>query len=223
VVDTAGQDELSLIPSVYAVNVDGYVIVYSVQSLASFHVAQSIYERLISTTGLQTGRFPVVLVANKVDLKPAPLPPVNAQPPWMVGASRPETPSRLEQQQQQADPCTERVPRSVSTEAGRMLAAQWQATYVETSALDDINVSRVFNLVAGRLKEADDGRFLMSTTGLNGGHGGSGGGTWGRRKPKTVFVVADSKQIGAIPRRVTDRWWKKLSCTSSTATSESPF
>jgi GTPase SAR1 family protein len=209
VVDTAGQDELSLLPSIYAVNVDAYVLVYSVQSMVSFQIVQSIYERLIAASGLLTGRFPVVLVATKVDLKPAPRPRVEL-PPWLIDShqSDGETPPRS------LTPETafyEFVPRIVSCEAGRSLAAQWQAAYVETSALDNINVAKVFEIVAERLKEADDGRFLMSTTGLNEKP------SWSRRKSK----VPIPKRGRLKQKPVLDSWWRKLTCTSSTATSES--
>jgi Ras family protein len=132
VVDTSGQDELSLLPSSYVFNVDAYILVYSVMSLASFHVIQTIYQRLVSAAGLLTGRFPLVLVANKTDAADG----VDTQ-------------------------------REVSTDAGRSLAACWHAAYVETSASRGVNISRVFDLLGQRLKDADDGQFLMSTTGFN--------------------------------------------------------
>jgi GTPase SAR1 family protein len=208
VVDTAGQDELSLIPSIYAVNVDGYVLVYSVQSLVSFQIVQSIYQRLIAASGLLTGRFPVVLVATKVDLKPAPRPRVEL-PPWLVDRQpNNEHPPMLEMSYETSN---EFVPRVVSCEAGRSLAAEWQAAYVETSALDDINVDKVFDLVGQRLRDADDGRFLMSTTGLNEKP------AWSRRKTKTAIPKRKKHQH----KSVLDSWWRKLSCTSSTAVSDS--
>jgi len=203
VVDTSGQDELSLIPSMYAINVDGYILVYSVQSTESFKVVQSIYERLVSTAGLTIGRFPVVLVANKIDLKPAPRPPLDL-PSWLVGTQGEADISRPPSVPDVTE--SELAPRAVSCEQGRALAARWQATYVETSALDCVNVSKVFEQIGERLKAVDDGQYLMSTTGLNQRS------SWMRRRR--------SKSNSGNRKRV-DAWWRKLMCTSSTAVSES--
>ena len=38
VVDTAGQDEYSIFPTQYSVDIDGYVLVYSIDSAKSFEV-----------------------------------------------------------------------------------------------------------------------------------------------------------------------------------------
>jgi Ras family protein len=128
VVDTSGQDNLSILPAAYAANVHGYMLVYSVSSSTSFQVVQVIYQRLLSTSGLQPGRFPVVLVANKSDL---------------------DDPSSRG---------TEASLREVSIKAGRDLAARWGAGFIETSAKNDVNVMTAFEMVAARLKEVDDGR-----------------------------------------------------------------
>ncbi|XP_041371713.1 GTP-binding protein Rheb-like [Gigantopelta aegis] len=66
-VDTAGQDEYSVIPSSYFVNVDGYVLVYSTNSRKSFEVVKFLYEKISDMKG--TSQVPVVLVGNKSDLK----------------------------------------------------------------------------------------------------------------------------------------------------------
>lgn len=208
VVDSAGLDELSEIPSIYAVNVDGYVLVYSVQSAASFTVVQSIYERLISTTGLVAGRIPVVLVASKTDLKQAPQSPVDL-PPWLA-ASQNKTDGSSPVDMFDTSTNTS-VPRAVTGEQGRCLAAKWQAPYVETSALDGVNVAKVFDLVAEQLKDTDDGRYLMSLTGLNDRS------LWMKRRPKlSHHFIKHSKH-----EQKTNSWWRKLMCTSSTATAES--
>lgn len=132
ILDTSGQDELSLLPSSYVFNVEAYILVYSVTSMSSFNTVQSIYQQLATAGGLLPGRFPVVLVANKIDAIAA-----------------------------DAD-----VQREVSTDAGCALATLWRASYVETSAALDLNVSRMFDLLAQRLKDADDGKYLMSTFGV---------------------------------------------------------
>ncbi|KAJ8986287.1 hypothetical protein NQ317_009997 [Molorchus minor] len=65
-VDTAGQDEYSIFPSQYSIDVHGYVLVYSITSMKSFDVVKSIHEKLLDITG--KGHVPVVLVGNKTDL-----------------------------------------------------------------------------------------------------------------------------------------------------------
>lgn len=65
-VDTAGQDEYSLFPSQYSIDVHGYVLVYSITSIKSFDVIKSIHEKLLDITGKEN--VPLVLVGNKTDL-----------------------------------------------------------------------------------------------------------------------------------------------------------
>ncbi|XP_045481838.1 GTP-binding protein Rheb homolog [Harmonia axyridis] len=65
-VDTAGQDEYSIFPSQYSIDVHGYVLVYSITNLKSFEVVKSIYDKLLDITGKVT--VPIILVGNKTDL-----------------------------------------------------------------------------------------------------------------------------------------------------------
>jgi len=65
--DTAGQDEYSIQPQSYFMNVDGYVLVYSVNSKQSFEVVQFVYDKLLDMKG-DISSIPVVLVGNKCDL-----------------------------------------------------------------------------------------------------------------------------------------------------------
>ncbi|KAG0714503.1 GTP-binding protein Rheb [Chionoecetes opilio] len=65
-VDTAGQDEYSIFPAQYSINIHGYVLVYSITSEKSFQVAQVIYDKILDMMGKET--IPVVLVGNKNDL-----------------------------------------------------------------------------------------------------------------------------------------------------------
>ncbi|XP_048780978.1 GTP-binding protein Rheb-like isoform X2 [Ostrea edulis] len=67
VIDTAGQDEYSVLPQSYFVNIDGYVLVYSVNSKKSFEVVKFVYDKLLDMKGTING-VPVVLVGNKCDL-----------------------------------------------------------------------------------------------------------------------------------------------------------
>jgi len=67
VVDTAGQDEYSIFPTQYSVDIHGYVLVYSINSAKSFEVVQVLYEKIADLVG--NPRVPVVLVGNKKDLE----------------------------------------------------------------------------------------------------------------------------------------------------------
>ncbi|XP_008179464.1 uncharacterized protein LOC100158962 isoform X1 [Acyrthosiphon pisum] len=63
-VDTAGQDEYSILPTHY--DIHGYVLVYSIASPKSFEIIQIIYDKLLDMTG--NVHLPIVLVGNKKDL-----------------------------------------------------------------------------------------------------------------------------------------------------------
>jgi len=67
VVDTAGQDEYSIFPTQYAVDIHGYVLVYSIDSMKSFEVVQVLYDKIVDLVG--NPKVPVVLVGNKKDLE----------------------------------------------------------------------------------------------------------------------------------------------------------
>ncbi|XP_045210218.1 GTP-binding protein Rheb-like [Mercenaria mercenaria] len=67
-VDTAGQDEYSILPQSYFMNIDGYILVYSVNSIKSFEVIKFVYDKLLDQIGTM-GSIPVVLVGNKSDLE----------------------------------------------------------------------------------------------------------------------------------------------------------
>ncbi|KAK7083002.1 hypothetical protein SK128_005781 [Halocaridina rubra] len=65
-VDTAGQDEYSIFPAHYSVDIHGYILVYSITSEKSFEVVQVIYDKILDMMGKVT--VPIVLVGNKNDL-----------------------------------------------------------------------------------------------------------------------------------------------------------
>ncbi|XP_067132654.1 GTP-binding protein Rheb homolog [Centruroides vittatus] len=65
-VDTAGQDELSIFPQSYSMDIHGYVLVYSITSTKSFEIVKMIYQKLLDMTGKV--HVPIILVGNKVDL-----------------------------------------------------------------------------------------------------------------------------------------------------------
>ncbi|XP_021959670.1 GTP-binding protein Rheb-like [Folsomia candida] len=66
-VDTAGQDEFSIFPTQYSMDIHGYVLVYSVTDPRSLQVVQIIHDKLLDMTG--SVNVPIVLVGNKKDLQ----------------------------------------------------------------------------------------------------------------------------------------------------------
>ncbi|ESP03039.1 hypothetical protein LOTGIDRAFT_212557 [Lottia gigantea] len=66
-VDTAGQDEYSVLPQSYFMNIDGYVLVYSVNSAKSLDVIKYVYDKILDMKG--NTQVPVILVGNKSDLR----------------------------------------------------------------------------------------------------------------------------------------------------------
>ncbi|XP_014662888.1 PREDICTED: GTP-binding protein Rheb homolog isoform X2 [Priapulus caudatus] len=51
VVDTAGQDEYSIIPQSYVMDIHGYILVYAITSNKSFEVVKVIHDKLLDMTG----------------------------------------------------------------------------------------------------------------------------------------------------------------------------
>jgi Ras family protein len=66
IIDTAGQDEQSIMPFRGTIGIDGYVMVYSVASRTSLETVKVLNEKIINETG--TDAVPRVLVGNKSDL-----------------------------------------------------------------------------------------------------------------------------------------------------------
>ncbi|KAJ3114191.1 GTP-binding protein [Nowakowskiella sp. JEL0407] len=66
IIDTAGQDEYSILNSKHAIGIHGYVLVYSITSRPSFEVCKVIRDKILNYTGIDW--VPVVLVGNKCDL-----------------------------------------------------------------------------------------------------------------------------------------------------------
>jgi len=66
IVDTAGQDEFSIFQRRYSVGVDGYILVYSVNSQASLEIVRVINDKILNACGAE--KVPRVLVGNKSDL-----------------------------------------------------------------------------------------------------------------------------------------------------------
>ena len=66
ILDTAGQDEYSIINQKHLIGVHGYLLVYSVTSRQSFELIEVIRDKILNSIG--TDDIPVVLVGNKSDL-----------------------------------------------------------------------------------------------------------------------------------------------------------
>jgi len=66
-IDTAGQDDYSIFPRQYAIDIHACCIVFAVNSTKSFEVAKLLHEKLLDCIG--NPNFPVLLVGNKTDLK----------------------------------------------------------------------------------------------------------------------------------------------------------
>lgn len=66
IIDTAGQDEFSIVNRKDFYEIDGFVLIYSVASLSSFEMIPIIRDKILNTLGKDN--VPAVLVGNKSDL-----------------------------------------------------------------------------------------------------------------------------------------------------------
>jgi Ras homolog enriched in brain len=67
IIDTAGQDEYTILNSKHAIGIHGYVLVYSVTSKKSFDMVQVVYDKIINFCGMN--HIPCVIVGSKTDLQ----------------------------------------------------------------------------------------------------------------------------------------------------------
>ncbi|KYQ96753.1 hypothetical protein DLAC_11571 [Tieghemostelium lacteum] len=67
IIDTAGQDEFSILQKQYSIGIHGYILVYSVTSKASLDVVKVLNDKILNSLG--TEKIPRVLVGNKSDLE----------------------------------------------------------------------------------------------------------------------------------------------------------
>ncbi|EJD01149.1 uncharacterized protein FOMMEDRAFT_110726 [Fomitiporia mediterranea MF3/22] len=111
IIDTAGQDEYSILNQRHAIGIHGFVLVYSVASYNSFEMVQIIHDKIVNFTGNQS--IPCVIVGSMSDL-----------------------PQR-------------KVPKEEAEEFAKSIGATW----IETSAKQNINVSTVFDLVLGEIEK----------------------------------------------------------------------
>lgn len=66
ILDTAGQDEFSIMTEKHLIGIHGYVLVYLVTSRQSFELVEVIRDKILNSLGADS--VPVVLVGNKCDL-----------------------------------------------------------------------------------------------------------------------------------------------------------
>ncbi|KZW00404.1 hypothetical protein EXIGLDRAFT_157703 [Exidia glandulosa HHB12029] len=111
IIDTAGQDEFSILNAKHAIGIHGYVLVYSVASRASFDMVRIVYDKIIDFCGLQS--VPTVLVGQKSDL----------------------------------------TRREVSAAQAKALADKLGCACIETSARENINVDKVFELCLAQIEK----------------------------------------------------------------------
>ncbi|KAK7696042.1 GTP-binding protein [Cerrena zonata] len=69
IIDTAGQDEYTILNSKHAIGIHGFVLVYSVTSRKSFEMIQIVYDKIINYCGINS--IPCVIVGSKIDLQPS--------------------------------------------------------------------------------------------------------------------------------------------------------
>jgi Ras family protein len=145
IVDTAGQDEYSILNSKHFIGIHGYMLVYSVSSLQSFEMVQVIRDKILNhlvrffslnpslshhgfpnrqanlvLCGCEQGTatVPICIVGNKCDLRP-------------------------EQRQ-------------VTAEEGKALADKYKCAWTEASARYNENVARSFELLIGEVEKSQN-------------------------------------------------------------------
>ncbi|MCJ1260218.1 GTP-binding protein [Lobaria immixta] len=67
IVDTAGQDEYSILNSKHFIGIHGYMLVYSVASKQSFDMIRILRDKILNHLGADW--VPLIIVGNKSDLK----------------------------------------------------------------------------------------------------------------------------------------------------------
>ncbi|EIW61455.1 uncharacterized protein TRAVEDRAFT_27049 [Trametes versicolor FP-101664 SS1] len=111
IIDTAGQDEYTILNSKHAIGIHGYVLVYSVTNRKSFDMVRIVYDKIINFCGMNS--IPCVIVGSKIDL-----------------------PNR-----------------QVEDDDAKALAKELDAAFVETSAKNNTNVSKVFELCLAQIEK----------------------------------------------------------------------
>ncbi|KAG8982449.1 GTP-binding protein [Tulasnella sp. JGI-2019a] len=66
IIDTAGQDEFSILNSKHAIGIHGYVLVYNVANRQSFDMISIVHDKILDISG--ESKVPCVVVGQKSDL-----------------------------------------------------------------------------------------------------------------------------------------------------------
>lgn len=115
IVDTAGQDEYSLLNSKHFIGLHGYLLVYSVASRQSFEMITIIRDKILNHLGAES--VPIMVVGNKSD----------------VGGKR-----------------------KVTVDEGRNLSQTLNCGWIETSARENLNVAKAFELMIAEIEKASE-------------------------------------------------------------------
>jgi len=68
IIDTAGQDEYSILNSKHFIGIHGYMLVYSIQSKETFEMIEVVRDKILNH--LSADDVPICIVGNKSDLRP---------------------------------------------------------------------------------------------------------------------------------------------------------
>lgn len=116
IIDTAGQDEYTILHSRHAVGIHGYVLVYSIANRGSFEMVRLVHDKIVNQCGMAT--VPCVVVGQKSDL---------AENSFEI--------------------------RQVPAAEGKKLAESIGSAWVETSARQNTNIAKVFDLALGEIEK----------------------------------------------------------------------
>jgi len=117
IIDTAGQDEYSLLNSKLYIGIHGYVIVYSVASRQSFDMVRIIRDKLLNHLGADS--VPIMIVGNKNDVDT-------------------------------------KKQRKISAEEGQALGQELNCGWIETSARNNTNVAKGFELMIAEIEKSQE-------------------------------------------------------------------
>ncbi|KAK4065301.1 hypothetical protein Trihar35433_7421 [Trichoderma harzianum] len=151
IVDTAGQDEYSILNSKHFIGIHGYMLVYSVSSLPSFEMVQVVREKilnhLVCALPQPTFFLPSLLpqhsdenIALLTCLTPIAQQGTESVPIVIVGNK-----SDLRPEQRQ-----------VSPEEGKKLSEKFDCGWTEASARYNQNVGRAFELLIAQIEKSQN-------------------------------------------------------------------
>ena len=132
--DTQGMDSSDLLRNEYALGYHGYMLVYSVTSVASFAVVKDVHDRLVRLIG--TRDVPRILVGNKTDVGESRRSSTNGGGGEVVRESR-----------EAGGGIGGGSSRQVTTAMGAALATEWGIPFIECSAKLNVSVDRAFTLL----------------------------------------------------------------------------